>query len=115
MMSNNYDWVNDEDVRFDLAAESVVTLFHERTMKDVPFESFYPHLQFFSWREYPSQTKIKLEGYYSSLQAAIEMSYKDRFGKKLNLATFPLKDCMSFYDLVLRVYCRYKEKGEIPT
>lgn len=111
---SSYDWINEEDIRYDLAAETVRFLFHERTLKEIKFDIFYPHLAKYNWKNYPSSQRINLEGYYNSLTTAVEAAHKERSGLDLKLERVPLDDCIEFCDLVLRVYCRIKESGKIP-
>jgi len=107
MVSKKYDWVNDEDVRWNLSAEAVIILFNERTMKTLNFSTFAQYRNL-NWKDFPNHYE-KLVSHQKCLETAVSQAHKNRFGCNMKKGTDQELD--DLYDLILRVYSYYKNNG----
>ena len=114
-MSKKYDWVLDEEVRQELVAETVVIMFNDRDLKNMRFDVYAEHKDNDS-ELYSKADRQQLDAYTKSLRSAVEGAYKLRFGSEMVVLHSEIKDYKNLINLILEVYCRYKNEerlGEI--
>lgn len=108
MVDRKYDWVNDEDVRQELAAETVIIMFNDRDLKSMRFEVYANHRKN-DVELYCKADQEQLKTYQKCLKAAVEGAHKRRFGVKMVVG--PGESLEDIYDLVLKTYCNIKQSG----
>ena len=107
MSNRKHDWVSDEDVRWHLAAEAVIILFNERTMRELDFSRYAEYAKI-DWSLVP-HLYDDLVSHQKCLQTAVSEAHKKRFG--CSMTSGSKEEMEALHGLILRVYCYYKDNG----